>query len=155
MYHIANWSRIKISVARFLSILPSRKERKRDLCPDASRRAFGFLRGCRALPSAPHLDGQGHRGLRKRHLPVEETETGVPRCPFQRNQMPRRYILTTLVSFSPHIRRLETSRGNPFPLSITVYRPPESQLLQNFRRRNRKKPLDDQKQESCVARAPF
>lgn len=145
-----------------------RKERKCNFRPDASRRTPGFLRGRCAVPSAPHLDGQGHRGLCKRYLPVEETEASVPesRRPVQRNQMPRHYILIALVSISPHREHFHhahdptpptshVSGENPFLLSITVFRPPESQLLQHFWRRNRKKVFDDQKQDSWVEKALF
>lgn len=81
-----------VAILRFPgSFSPSRKERKRDLRADAARGTPGFLRGCRAVPSAPHLDGQGHSRLRQRHVPVGETETAMPksRRPFHRNQMPR------------------------------------------------------------------
>ncbi|XP_043100562.1 monoacylglycerol lipase ABHD2 isoform X2 [Puntigrus tetrazona] len=101
-----------------------RKERERDLRPDAARRTPGLLRGRRAVPSAPHLDGQGHCGLRQYHLPVGETETAVPksRRPLQRNQMPRRSILTDPVPRFPSTRTRGV--GPPSPkrsLSVGVF----------------------------------
>lgn len=54
-----------VAILRFVgSFSPSRKERKRDLRIDTARWTPGFLRGRCAVPSAPHLDGQGHCRLR-------------------------------------------------------------------------------------------
>lgn len=55
------------------------KEVQRGVCPDAARGPPGLLRGGSALPSAPHLDGQGDRGLRQRHVSVGEAETAMPK----------------------------------------------------------------------------
>lgn len=64
-----------------VSVSSSSKEAKCDLFPDSTRRPPGLLRGCSALPPAPHLDGQSDCGLCQCHVPVGETETAMPKWP--------------------------------------------------------------------------
>lgn len=77
------------------------KEVKRGLCPDAAWRPPGLLRGCSALPPAPHLDGQGDRGLCQRHVSVGETETAMPKHRPERRLLHRREGLNLCIQLVP------------------------------------------------------
>lgn len=88
-----------ISVCTMLSFS---KEVKCGLCPDAAWRPPGLLRGCSALPSASHLDGQGDRGLRQRHVSVGETETAMPKHKPEQRLLHRREGLNLCIQLVRH-----------------------------------------------------
>lgn len=63
----------------FFSSHLDREDAQRDLRPHPTRRPPGLLRGGRAVPSAPYVDGQSHRGVCRRHLPMGEQPAAPPR----------------------------------------------------------------------------